>query len=107
MRLLPLQSELQCYVSTGDRLSCVFDDWAAATGGEAVFGLLLGSVLMVALYQGTDSLAVPAIVLILFGGFLVPLLPGSLVGLSGSIVILGLAAGIFAMLKHYSLQGVR
>lgn len=104
----PLQTDLDCYVSAGDRLSCVYNDFAAATGSSAVFGLILGGVLMVAMYNASDgSLIVPAVVLILLGGFLVPILPAAVSGISGSIVILGLAAAVFAGLRRYALEGVR
>lgn len=103
-----LQSDLSCYVSQGDRLQCAFTDFAAATSGEAVFGLLLGGSLLASFYVASDgSIAVPAVLLTLLGGVLIPILPGQLAGIAGTIIIMGLAAGIFAGLRRYTLEGAQ
>jgi hypothetical protein len=103
-----LQSDLACYTSQGDRLACVFNDFAAATSGEAVFGLLLGGALLTSFYIASDgSIGVPAVILTLSGAFLIPILPGQLAGIAGTVIIMGLAAGIFAALRRYSLSGVQ
>lgn len=107
MNWLVLQTELDCYASSGDRLSCVFDDWAVAAGGETVFGFLLASALLFAMYQASESIIVPAVILTLFAGFLVPLLPGPAAAIAGSVVVVGIAVAIFAALRRYSLSGVR
>lgn len=107
MRVVPLQTELDCYVSSGDRLSCIFEDWAVAAGGEAVFGFLLAGALLFALYQASETIIVPAVVLTLFAGFLVPLLPGPASAIAGSVVVVGIAVAIFAALRRYTLSGVR
>jgi hypothetical protein len=107
MNWLTLQTELDCYTSSGDRLSCVFEDWAVATGGETVFGFLLAAALLFGLYQASETLIVPAVILTLFAGFLVPLLPGPAAGIAGSVVIVAFAVAVFAALRRYSLQGVR
>lgn len=99
----PLQA-LGCYTSQGDRLACVFTDLTAATGGEALFGLLLGGVLLLTMYIAPGgSVGLAAVMLTLVGVVLVPMLPGSVTGLAGTLIILGLAGGIFAGLRRYAL----
>jgi len=96
-------AQLGCYTSKGDRLECIFSDLAAATGGEALFGLFLGGVLLTAFYIASNgSIAVPALVLMLTGAVLVPMLPGNVSGIAGTIIILGLAAAVFAALRRYA-----
>lgn len=103
-----LQSGLDCYVSQGDRLGCAFNDFAGATGGEAMFGLLLGGALLLAFYVASDgSVAVPAVILTLTGAFLVPILPVQVAGIAGTVIIMGLGAGIFAGLRRYTLAGAQ
>lgn len=98
----PLQSGLGCYTSQGDRLACVFNDLFAATGGEALFGLLLSGVLLLTFYIAPGgSIGLAAVVLVLVGAVLVPILPGSVAGLAGSLVIIGLASGIYVALRTY------
>jgi hypothetical protein len=108
MRGIILQSALECYVSQGDRLACAFEDFAVATSGEAMFGLLLGGSLLLSFYVASDgSVAVPAVILTLTGAFLVPILPGQVAGIAGTVIIMGLAAGIFAGLRRYALAGAQ
>jgi hypothetical protein len=103
-----LQSGLDCYTSQGDRLACAFNDFAGATSGEAMFGLLLGGALLLSFYVASDgSIAVPAVILTLTGAFLVPILPGNVAGIAGTIIIMGLVAGIFAAFQRYTLEGVQ
>jgi len=103
-----LQSDLNCYVSQGDRLACAFQDFASATSGEAMFGLLLGGALLLSFYVASDgSIAVPAVILTLSGAFLIPILPGQLAGIAGTVIIMGLAGGIFAGLRRYALAGAQ
>jgi hypothetical protein len=103
-----LQSALDCYVSQGDRLGCAFQDFAGATSGEAMFGLLLGGALLLSFYVASDgSVAVPAVILTLTGAFLVPILPGQVAGIAGTVIIMGLAAGVFAGLRRYALAGAQ
>jgi hypothetical protein len=98
---------IDCYVQSGDKLACAFGDFAAATGGETTFGLLLGGVLLASLYKASGSVIVPAVALTLLAGFLVPIMPGALAGVSGGIVVIGIAAAIFAGLRRYALAGVQ
>jgi hypothetical protein len=103
-----MQTGLDCYVSQGDRLACAFTDFAAATSGEAMFGLLLGGALLLSFYVASDgSVAVPAVMLTLTGAFLVPILPGQVAGIAGTVIIIGLAAGVFAGLRRYALAGAQ
>jgi len=103
-----LQSGLDCYTSQGDRLACAFQDFAGATSGEAMFGLLFGGALLLSFYVASDgSIAVPAVILTLTGAFLVPILPGNVAGIAGTIIIMGLVAGIFAAFQRYTLEGVQ
>jgi hypothetical protein len=77
---------------------CVFPTLVAGVGGEAVFGVLIGGVLATALtVAGDGDLATPAVVTLLAGAVLVPLLPGQFVSLARAVVVVGIVAAILAV----------
>lgn len=104
--LVPFASELGCWADTSegmpDYLSCGLSWLTRATGGEGMFGLLIGGTVLFALwYAGDGRIDLPATLTILFGTILIPTLPGSFAGIAETIIILGLAAGVFSIAKKY------
>lgn len=89
---------------TGDWMSCLFDP-VTATTTEAGFGVFVGGITLVALYvAGGGGIATPAVILILLGGVLIPLLPGAYVGIAQGIVIIGVFGGVMAVARRYVLS---
>jgi hypothetical protein len=97
---------LDCYSKPGnDLLSCALDDFAGSLGGDIMFGLLVGGVALFVLWNSADySIGLPAVFLVLAGGFILPTLPPQYVGMAQSIMLLGLAAGLFAVARRYVLD---
>ena len=90
----------------GDLLSCVLDGLFAAGPSASLMGLLLAGVLMTSLYiAGDGTVAVPAVVTILLGVVLVPLLPPQYVSLARTVVIIGTAVAIFAAYSRFTSAG--
>jgi hypothetical protein len=107
--MIPLQAgDLSCYTqgTGGNLLTCVLDDLTLAAGGEAVFGLLVGSVVIVALYiAGNGDSATPTVATILLGSIAVPILPPQFEGAAYAILVLGIAFGMFAAAGRWVLRG--
>ena len=94
-----------CYFG-GDALACLLGQQVSAFGGEALYGLLLGSVLFVVFYIASEgSLATPTVVLILTGTVIVGMLPANYQSIAFGVVVIGLAAAIWQVIKTYILSG--
>jgi hypothetical protein len=97
--------ELGPYTSGGNLLEAVLNDLTAATGGEALFGILVGGAILLAFYIGGDrDLATPTVLTILLGSVLIPMLPGQYQQIGLSVIIVGIAAGIMAIANRYVLR---
>lgn len=93
-----------CYFG-GDALSCLINQWVVAFGGPNVFGLLTGSLLFIAFYIASDgSISVPAVALLLVGTVLIPALPAQYSAIATTVVFIGLAAAVFAVMQRYVLN---
>lgn len=98
-------SPLGPYTGGGDLLEAVLTDLTAATGGEALFGILAGGAIVLAFYVGGGrDLATPTVLTILLGSVLIPMLPGQYQQLGLSLIIVGIAAGIMAIANRYILR---
>ena len=94
-----------CYFS-GDALTCLIDQQVAAFGGEALFGLLLGSAIFGAFYIASGGdMATPTVALILTGTVIIGMLPASYQSIAYSVVLIGLAAALWQVFKQYILSG--
>lgn len=106
---IPLQNAaLDCYVAgtEGDLMTCVADDLALAVGGQGVLGLLIGGVVILALYiAGNGHPGPPVIVTVLLGAVLVPVLPAQFTATAYAIVVLGIAFGVMAAARTHVLHG--
>jgi len=106
----PLQSEiaLDDYLGGNDMLQAALDDLVFAAGGEAIFGLLVGGVLILALWiAGDGDLATPATITVLVGGVLFPILSGDYLNIARVVAFLGLAGVILATIEKYYLEGAQ
>jgi len=109
MTWTPLQST-GCYTSNPWNLlgECVLPQLVAATGGEGMFGFLVGSTLIAGLWlAGDGGLATPATVTVLLGGLLFPTLPPKYLGIARVVTFLGLAAALLAGIEKYYLEGAQ
>lgn len=98
-------SEIGPYTGGGDLLDAVLNDLVAATSGEALLGVLVGGMIILAFYVGGDrDLATPTVLTILLGSVLIPMLPASYQQTGISLIILGIAAGIMAIARRYILR---
>lgn len=97
----PLQ--FGCYSDPGsDLLACALGDLATAVGGQIVFALIVGSVLLVSFWIASDGgLATPAVLTAIAGGLMIPALPPAYQGMALTVIFLGIAAGVLAGLNKY------
>lgn len=104
--MIPLQSiSGSCYFG-GDALTCLLDQLTSAFGGVALFGVLLGAVIFVAFYIASEGdLATPTVALILTGTVTVSMLPGVYQRIAYGVVVIGVAAAVWQVLKQYFLAG--
>lgn len=103
----PLASatDIGCLQQTQDGYRCMLDAMVAAFGGEAVMGLVVGGLTILALYIGSSyHPAPPSIGTMLLGGLMVPALPRQYQTTAQVVMLMGLIAGIWVMLRRYSLE---
>lgn len=94
-----------CYFS-GNGLTCLLDQITSAFGGPELFGLVAGALIFVVFYVASEGdLATPTVALILSGTVFIPMLPGSYSQIAYGVVAIGLAAGVWQVLKQYVLSG--
>ena len=101
-------SAVRCFAqgTEGDLLGCVLDGLFAAGPSASLMGLLLAGVLMTSLYiAGDGTVSVPAVVTILLGSILVPLLPPQYVSLAYTVVVIGITAAAFAAYSRFTSAG--
>jgi len=111
MSALPLQGEISLddYTNPGaDLLAEVLADLVAGAGSEAIFGVLVGGVLILSLWlAGDGDLATPSVMTVLVGGVLFPVLPGTYLGIARAVTFLGLVGAILAAVEKYYLEGAQ
>lgn len=107
--MIPIQAgDLSCYTkgTQGDLLQCTLDDLTSAAGGEAVFGLFVGSIVIISLYiAGDGDPAVPTVATILLGAFAVPILPPAFRAAGYAILVLGVAFAMYHAAGNWVLRG--
>jgi len=97
-----------CYANNAGSMlsSCVLPQLTAATGGPALFGVLIGGTLLLATGIAGQDLAPVATVLALVGGIAVPLVPQSYANVAIGILVAGLVVVIMGIANRYVLEGV-
>lgn len=97
----PTVLQLSDYTS-GGLLEAALNDLAAAVGGDGVFGLLAGGVLIMSFYLASSGgLATPAVLTALVGGLMIPVLPAGFARMAQVIIFLGLVAALLAGLDRW------
>jgi len=90
---------------SGNALTWLLDTLVSAFGGPAMFGLLLSAVIFVAFYWASDGdLATPTVALVLIGTVTVSMVPENYSRLAYGIVIMGLGAAMWQVVKRYVLS---
>jgi len=90
----------------GDLTVCVLDGMFAAGPAPALVGLLMAGTLVTSLYiAGDGTVVVPAVVTILLGSILVPILPPQYVALAYSVVVVGITLAAFTAYTRFTHQG--
>lgn len=100
---------VSCYVADdANWLTCALGDLTSSFGGEANFGLAIGgAAILIFFIAGDGDYSTPAVMLMLVGGVLVPMLTGGFGEMAMTIMFLGLVAGLMAVGRRYLMQGVR
>jgi len=100
-------SSIGCFgEGAGGATECVIDGMFAAGPAPELIGLLLGGTLLTSLYvAGDGTVAVPAVVTILVGSVMLPLLPVQYVSMAWAFVFLGTALAVFAAWTRFTHQG--
>lgn len=98
--------ELDCYTTVGNNyLTCILDDVVVALGGQAAFGLIVGSAVLFSLWWANDGrLGTPAVVVLISGGLMLPLLPPQYATVAQAFAFLGLVAAVVAVGQRYFLD---
>jgi len=90
----------------GDLFQCALDGLFGAGPSPGVFGLVVAGTLVTSLYiAGDGTIVVPAVVTILLGAVMVPILPPQFQLFAYSIVALGIVAAGLAVWTRFTHQG--
>lgn len=99
--MIPLQ--LACYTNNPQgMLTCALSDLAGAVGGESMFALLGGGLIIGTYYLASGgSLATPSVMVFLLGALMIPSLPVQYQGMAQVLMFLGIVGAILAGLDKY------
>jgi hypothetical protein len=100
--LLTLAAGVSTWTERDSFLEPIFGPYSALLG-EPLLGSILGGSIILGFYISTDNIIMPSVVTLLLGGVLLPVLPGSLINVARTIIILGLATGFLAVARRYLL----
>jgi hypothetical protein len=90
----------------GDMTQCVVEATFAAGPSPGIIGLMLGGVVLTALYVGGNgNVTVPAIAMILFGALLIPTLPPQFTIYAYTVTAIGITAAAFAAYTRFTTRG--
>jgi hypothetical protein len=101
-------SGAQCFAqgTEGNLTQCVIEGLFSAGPSPSLIGLLLAGVLVTSLYvAGDGTVVVPAVVTILLGSILVPLLPAQFVTFAFTLVVVGVTVAGFAAYSRFTSAG--
>ena len=98
-------TDIQCLVDTEDAYGCMIDAAFVAFGSDAVLGFVVGGMLVLAFYMGSNyHPAPPAVGTMLIGGLMIPFLPAQYRGMAKVVMLLGFIVGVFIFLRRYVLE---
>jgi len=87
----------------GNLFETIIDVFVGGIMSEALFGTMLGIMVVVPLWILSDDLALPTVIVILFGGMAATFLPGDYAQVASYIIIVGLASAIIEIGRRYFL----
>ena len=102
------ESPVGCFAkgTEGDMTACVIDAVFAAGPAPSLMGLVMAGTLLTSLYVAGDGDAVvPAVVTILLGSIMVPLLPPQFTDMAYAVVVIGLTVAAFGLWTRFTHQG--
>jgi len=97
-----LQTSPDSWVSRDGWLDAILGPYVGPLGEGLVAAILAGSLLL-GFYIHSNNIAFPAILLLIFGGSLAAVLPGPMVNLARTLIVIGMAAVLFAAARRYVL----
>lgn len=86
----------------GNWLAALFAPYVNLLGAPLV-ATVLGGALIMSFWIFSGSLAIPAIILLLLGGVLLPVLPGEVLGIARALLVLGMATALLAVARKWVL----
>ena len=100
-------SDLGCFVDeTVTMTECVTDGIFSAGPAPSLVGLMLSGTLLTSLYlAGNGTVVVPAIITILLGSAMIPLLPPQFVSLAWTVVGVGVTAAVVSLWIRFTTRG--
>jgi len=105
----PLEdSSVSCFAqgTEGSMSQCVLDGVFSAGPAPSLVGLGIAGVMLTSFYiAGDGSVVVPAVLLILFGSILIPVLPAQFVELAYMLLAVGIAAAVFTAWTRFTAAG--
>jgi hypothetical protein len=95
----------KCFLESQDHLGCLIDGATAATRGVGFAVILFVGTMLTSNYlAGRQSLATPAVLMILVSGIAMSYLPGQFQGYGFTMIIIGVAGAIWVIGKQYILD---
>jgi len=90
----------------GDLFGCALDGLFAAGPSPGLFGLVVAGTLVTSLYvAGDGTIVVPAVVTILLGSVMLPMLPPQFELFAYAVVVVGITAAGLAAWTRWTHQG--
>jgi len=103
--LFRLQTNETCLTETNDGYQCMVDAYTRSAGGQELFTLLVGGILLLAFYIGSDYHPAPvAVGTMLLGGLFVPVLPAQYASMGLTVMLLGFILGVWAIIRTFFLE---
>ena len=99
-------SDLGCFVDDSTYMTdCIVDGAMGAGPAPELMGLLMAGTLLSSLYiAGDGTIAVPAVVTIIVGASMVPLLPPQYVRFAYTVAIMGIVVAAFSVWTRFTHQ---
>ena len=101
-------TSLGCFAqgTEGDMSQCVLDATFSAGPAPGLMGLVMAGVILTSLYvAGNGSVIVPAVITILFGSVMVPILPPQFQTFAYTVVAIGGTVAAFAAWSRFTSRG--
>jgi len=86
----------------GDWYEAIFKPYEALLG-EPLVGTILAGALILGFYIFSGDVVLPSILVLLLGGILTAVLPGAIVNIARTMIVIGMAAALLAAAREYVL----